>query len=50
MADEKQAETIDQTLEKIREWIQEMQFGSISIVIQDGKIVQADRTEKFRIK
>lgn len=48
--DGKDIKEIDQTLEKIKQWILEMQFGSISIVIQDGKIVQTDKTEKFRLK
>ena len=48
--DEKDKKDIDQTLEMIKKWILEMQFGSISIVVQDGKIVQTDKTEKFRLK
>ncbi|GIQ69542.1 DUF2292 domain-containing protein [Xylanibacillus composti] len=27
---------------------EEMKFGSIQITIHDGKVVQVDRTEKFR--
>ena len=46
--DEKDKKDIDLTLEMIKKWILEMQFGSISIVVQDGKIVQTDKTEKFR--
>lgn len=48
--DEKDKKDIDLTLEMIKKWILEMQFGSISIVVQDGKIVQTDKTEKFRLK
>lgn len=48
--DEKDKKDIDQTLEMIKKWILEMRFGSISIVVQDGKIVQTDKTEKFRLK
>lgn len=35
------------TLEKL---LNDMQFGSITLVIQDGKIVQIDKTEKYRVK
>lgn len=37
-------------LEIIKKLIQSMRFGSISIIIQDGKIVQIEKTEKYRIK
>ncbi|MBU2569686.1 MAG: YezD family protein [Gammaproteobacteria bacterium] len=30
--------------------LQAIRFGSIEIVIHDGRIVQIDRHEKFRIK
>ena len=30
--------------------LQDIQFGSIEIVVHDGRIVQIDKHEKFRIK
>ncbi|MGY6277384.1 YezD family protein [Methylomonas sp. MgM2] len=30
--------------------LQDIRFGSIEIVVHDGRIVQIDRHEKFRIK
>ena len=30
--------------------LQEIRFGSIEIVVHDGRIVQIDKHEKFRIK
>jgi hypothetical protein len=37
-------------LEKIKDLIGDLKYGSITIIVQDGKIVQIDRTEKHRIK
>lgn len=36
-------------LAKIKEFIETIKFGSVNIVIQDGKIVQIDKSEKIRI-
>lgn len=36
-----------QTLEKM---LSDMKFGSITIIVQDGKIIQIDKTEKVRVK
>ena len=35
------------TLEKM---LKQMKYGSVTLIIQDGKIVQIDKTEKYRIK
>jgi len=37
-------------LDIIKRLAEEIKFGSISIVIQDGKVVQIERNEKYRIK
>lgn len=39
----------DEDLAKIRSFIESIKFGSINIIIQDGKIVQIDKNEKIRI-
>lgn len=36
-------------LNKIKEFIETIKFGSVNIIIQDGKIVQIDKSEKIRI-
>ena len=46
MADEKKKE---EYLELIRKMLDEIQFGSITIVVQDGKIMQIEKEEKIRI-
>ena len=34
----------------LEELLSDMKYGSITLVIQDGKIVQIDKTDKYRIK
>lgn len=36
--------------EQVRQSLNGLSFGSVSIVVQDGVIVQIDRTEKRRIR
>lgn len=37
-------------LRTLEELLRDMRYGSITLIIQDGKIVQIDKTEKYRIK
>ena len=37
-------------LEEILNMISQIKYGSITLIIQDGIIVQVDRNEKIRIK
>ena len=39
-----------QAIELINQIIKSLKYGNINIVIQDGKVVQIDKTEKMRIK
>lgn len=36
-------------LQKIREFIESISFGSVNVVIQDGRIVQIEKHEKVRL-
>lgn len=36
-------------INKIRESIGSIQFGSVSIVIQNGRIIQIEKNEKIRL-
>ena len=40
----------EEELRTIKKYIDEIRYGSISIVIQDGKVIQIDKNEKIRIK
>ncbi|MCR8847345.1 YezD family protein [Rossellomorea sp. SC111] len=36
--------------EKIQSMLESMNYGSITIVVQDGKVIQLEKNEKVRIK
>lgn len=40
----------DHELQQIRDALRGLRFGSVQIVVQDGVIVQIDRTEKRRLR
>lgn len=40
----------DNYLEKIDKRIKEVKYGTVSIIIQDGKVIQIDKTEKIRFR
>jgi hypothetical protein len=40
----------DSELQQIREALAGLRFGSVTIVVQDGVVVQIDRTEKKRLQ
>ena len=33
----------------VRETLQSIRFGTVTLVIQDGKVIQIDKSEKIRI-
>jgi hypothetical protein len=40
----------DDALHQIRESLRGLKFGSVNIIVQDGVIIQIDRTEKRRLR
>lgn len=38
------------TLEEIRLSLRGLRFGSVNIIVQDGVVIQIDRTEKRRLR
>lgn len=42
-------ELLERDLDKIIEMVQTVRFGSVTIVIQDHKIMQIEKNEKIRI-
>jgi hypothetical protein len=42
--------TTDDALAQIRESLRGLKFGSVNIIVQDGVIIQIDRTEKRRLR
>jgi len=40
----------DQELQHIREALRGLRYGTVNVIIQDGVVVQIDRTEKRRVR
>lgn len=36
-------------LDKVRDALADLRFGTVTIVVQDGVVVQVERTEKVRL-
>ena len=43
-------DTVEAVLAQVRELLDGVRFGSITLVVQDGVVVQIDRTEKRRLQ
>ncbi|MNM39611.1 hypothetical protein D3C76_951830 [compost metagenome] len=40
----------EQVSQKLNELIKGISYGTVTIVIQDGKIIQIEKNEKFRMR
>jgi hypothetical protein len=40
----------DDAINQIRDSLRGLRFGSVNIIVQDGVIIQIDRTEKRRVR
>ena len=45
-----QAVPADDAINQIRDSLRGLRFGSVNIIVQDGVIIQIDRTEKRRLR
>lgn len=45
-----QARPTDEELKQIACLLRGLRYGSVTIVVQDGVVVQIDRTEKHRVR
>jgi hypothetical protein len=41
---------VDDELNQIRDSLRGLRFGSVNIIVQDGVVIQIDRTEKRRLR
>ncbi|AZB44837.1 DUF2292 domain-containing protein [Bacillus sp. FJAT-42376] len=41
---------LDEVIGTLKEMLQAMRYGSITLVVQDGKIIQLEKNEKVRLK
>lgn len=50
-AESKKVNTINASdINKIKEFLETIQFGSVTVIIQDGKVIQIEKNEKVRMK
>ena len=42
--------TTDDAILQIRDSLRGLRFGSVNIIVQDGVVIQIDRTEKRRLR
>lgn len=40
----------DNYLDIIKNFVDEIKFGTITVVVQDGKVIQIEKNEKYRIR
>ena len=40
----------DRDIRKIIEFLETIQYGSVTVIVQDGKILQIEKNEKIRVK
>ena len=53
MADEQDTPAFERTrgaLDRIQAALTGLRFGTVSVVVQDGVVVQVERTEKIRVQ
>ena len=41
---------LEDALNQIRDLLRGLRFGSVNIIVQDGVVIQIDRTEKRRLR
>jgi hypothetical protein len=41
---------VEETLAQVRDSLRGLRFGSVNIIVQDGVVIQIDRTEKRRLR
>lgn len=41
---------LEEIFERLQEMLKTMKYGSITLIVQDGKVIQMERNEKMRIK
>ena len=47
---DEQAAPVDDAINQIRDALRGLRYGSVNIIVQDGVIIQIDRTEKRRLR
>ncbi|WP_071396876.1 YezD family protein [Bacillus tuaregi] len=42
--------TNEKMFEQLKRMLQDLKYGSITLVVQDGKVIQLEKVEKVRLK
>ncbi|KAA9021853.1 YezD family protein [Niallia endozanthoxylica] len=42
--------TNEKMFEQLERMLQDLKYGSITLVVQDGKVIQLEKVEKVRLK
>jgi hypothetical protein len=50
VSDPSRGNATDEELQQIRDSLRGLLFGSVNIIVQDGVVIQIDRTEKRRLR
>jgi hypothetical protein len=50
VANQDNQETFEEVVENVKSMLKTMKYGSITVVVQDGKVVQLEKNEKVRLK
>lgn len=48
-ADKKREDNLETGLDQVREILKDLRYGNVVLIVQDGKIIQIDKTEKVRL-
>ncbi|QHZ46739.1 MULTISPECIES: YezD family protein [Bacillus] len=43
-------EQLEKAIIKMKDMLKDMNYGSITFVVQDGKVIQIEKNEKIRLK
>lgn len=46
----RKSEIKEEDIARIRELLSDIRYGSVTIIVQDGKIIQIEKNEKMRLK
>ncbi len=46
----KEREEFNNVMSRINEMLETMKFGSVTLIVQDGKVIQIEKKEKVRLK
>ncbi|MGP1907431.1 YezD family protein [Metabacillus sp. JX24] len=41
---------LDAVIDRLKEMLKTMSYGSVTLIVQDGKVIQLEKNEKIRMK